>query len=519
MAETFKNLLHPKFLHMTLFGFSAGIPYYLIFSSLSLWLDQVGVESSSITYFSWAALGYSFKYLWSPLVDRLPIPILSAKMGQRRAWLLLIQLLIILAISLMAFTDPAQSAQALTQMALAVTLLGFSAATQDILIDAWRIEASTDKDIAMLSSVYTVGYRLGMLTSGAGALYVAAYFGTSMENYNYTAWQISYLSMAATILVGVATTLWIKEPQKAKSLVHSTKDYLAVILIFIIGITVIITVYRSLSPFTAQIQNMLFQWFNNKPLASLLTTLMQLGTSLTFAVLAALLTAKTPMVNTDMIKEVYWHPVHDLFKRHKKHIWLLVGIICTYRISDIVMGVTANLFYQYKGFDLDEIASIVKTFGLIMTISGGIVGGFLVVRYGIMKIMIIAAILSAATNLLFMVMDGMDKSLIYLTFMISADNLSQGMALTAFVGFLSLLVNRQFTAVQYAMFSSVMTLFPKILGGYSGGMVEQMGYANFYLMTAIIGIPVVLMLMYAVKIKAFEFTDQGQNNDQSKASQ
>ncbi|VAW46025.1 AmpG permease [hydrothermal vent metagenome] len=126
-----------------------------------------------------------------------------------------------------------------------------------------------------------------------------------------------------------------------------------------------------------------------------------------------------------------------------------------------------------------------------------------------MRIMIIAAILSAATNLLFMIMVDMDKSLVFLTFMISTDNLSQGMALTAFVGFLSLLVNRQFTAVQYAMFSSVMTLFPKILGGYSGGMVEQMGYANFYLMTAVIGIPVVLMLIYAVKINAFVFT---QNN-------
>ena len=157
---------------------------------------------------------------------------------------------------------------------------------------------------------------------------------------------------------------------------------------------------------------------------------------------------------------------------------------------------------------MDEIASIVKTFGLFMTISGGILGGFLVVKYGIMRIMIIAAVLSAATNLLFMMMVDMEKSLVFLTFMISADNLSQGMALTAFVGFLSLLVNRQFTAVQYAMFSSVMTLFPKILGGYSGGMVEQMGYANFYLMTAVIGIPVVLMLMYARRIKAFEFDQQ-----------
>jgi PAT family beta-lactamase induction signal transducer AmpG len=505
MSETVKHLLHPKFLHMTLFGFSAGIPYFLIFSSLSLWLDQVGVEKSAITYFSWAALGYSFKYLWSPLVDRLPIPYLSHKLGQRRAWLLCIQLLIMLAIALMAFTDPAQSVEALTQMALAVTLLGFSAATQDILIDAWRIEASTDKDIAMLSSVYTVGYRLGMVTSGAGALYIAAYFGTSIESYNYSAWKISYLSMALTLLVGIGTTLWIKEPKKADALVHNTRDYLAVIMIFIVSIAVMIVTYQLTSPFIASLKTGLFDLTSNQALATTLSTASQLFVALSLAILAAWLVSFSTWVNNDMIKDVYWLPVYDLFLKHRKHIGLLIGIICLYRISDIVMGVTANLFYQYKGFDLDEIASIVKTFGLFMTISGGILGGFLVVKYGIMKIMIIAAILSAATNLLFMMMVEMDKSLAFLTFMISADNLSQGMALTAFVGFLSLLVNRQFTAVQYAMFSSVMTLFPKILGGYSGGMVEQMGFANFYLMTAVIGIPVVLMLIYAVRINAFHF--------------
>ncbi len=505
MSETIKHLLHPKFLHMTLFGFSAGIPYFLIFSSLSLWLDQVGVEKSAITYFSWAALGYSFKYLWSPLVDRLPIPILSSRMGQRRGWLLFIQIMIMVAISLMAFTDPAHGVNALTQMALSVTLLGFTAATQDILIDAWRIEASTDKDIAMLSSVYTVGYRLGMLTSGAGALYIAAYFGTSMDHYNYGAWKISYLSMAATMLIGIGTTLWIKEPKKAAALVHNTKDYLAVVFIFIISIAVLILTYKQTAPFMVEFKAYLSQLTGNQPLATFITTTLQLLLALGFAALTAWLVSHSSMVNKAMIKDVYWSPVYDLFLRNKKHIGLLIGIICLYRISDIVMGVTANLFYQFKGFDLDEIASIVKTFGLIMTISGGILGGFLVVKFGIMRIMIIAAILSAATNLLFMIMVDMEKSLTFLTFMISADNLSQGMALTAFVGFLSLLVNRQFTAVQYAMFSSVMTLFPKILGGYSGGMVEQMGYANFYLMTAVIGIPVVLMLMYANKRQIFEF--------------
>ncbi len=505
MAETFKHLLHPKFLHMTLFGFSAGIPYFLIFSSLSLWLDQVGIEKSAITYFSWAALGYSFKFLWSPLVDRLPIPLLTAKMGQRRSWLILIQILVITAICWMGMTDPSQGHNALTRMALAVTLLGFSAATQDILVDAWRIEASNEKDITMLSSVYIVGYRIGMVTSGAGALFIADYLGTSMDNYQYSAWQTSYLIMACCMLVGLVTTLIIKEPKKPDTLAYQTSDYLAVLMIFIIAVATLIFCYQNTVDFFQSVQVNASELFMNQALGSVLATGGQLLLAITTAAFIAAMVAKTPMVNQHMIKEVYWTPIADLFKRHRKHMWLFIGIICTYKISDIVMGVTANLFYQEMGFTLGEIAGIAKSFGLAMTISGGLLGGFLVLRYGIMNMMILGAIVSAGSNLLFMVMAYTGKSLLFLTFMISADNLAQGLAGAVFVGFLSLLVNRQFTAVQYAMFSSVMTLFPKILGGYSGGMVEQMGFANFYLMTAVIGIPVLLMLIYARKVNAFNF--------------
>lgn len=508
MSETIKHLLKPKFLHMTLFGFSAGIPYFLIFSSLSLWLDQVGVEKSAITYFSWAALGYSFKFLWSPLVDRLPIPYLTAKMGQRRSWLIFIQTIIVIAICWMGLTDPAQGNNALTRMAIAVTLLGFSGATQDILIDAWRIEASNEKDITMLSSVYIVGYRLGSITSAGGALLIAGYLGTSMDSYKYAAWQTSYLIMAACMLVGVMTTLMVKEPKKPDQLVYQTRDYTAVLLVFVLAVFTLIFCYKNTTELFAALQISADNLFNNEVLASVIATGGQLLLALLMAGIIASLVAKTPLVNQTMIKEVYWTPVADLFKRHRKHIWLVLGIICTYKISDIVMGVTANLFYQHVGFSLGEIAGVAKSFGLIMTISGGLAGGFLVLRFGIMKMMVLGAVLSAGSNLLFMVMAYTGKSLLFLTFMISADNLAQGLAGAVFVGFLSLLVNRQFTAVQYAMLSSIMTLFPKVLGGYSGGMVEQMGFGNFYLMTAIIGIPVVLMLLYAMKINAFDFASQ-----------
>ena len=502
--SSFKYLFKRKFAHMALLGFSAGIPYFLIFSSLSLWLGQVGVEKSSITYFSWAALGYSFKFLWSPLVDRLPLPVLSNWLGKRRGWLLLTQLLVISAIIWMALIDPANGSSALTFMAFATVLLGFSAATQDIVVDAWRIEAANEKDIAILSSVYFIGYRTGMILSGAGALLLVSAFGSTNENYLYSAWRNSYLIMSAFMGVGVLATFIIKEPQvNEPDFQFETKDYFSVLLIFIFAVISFILVYSSFGSIEGDFKSYLRSLFSNSAFISFLIIFIKLSGSFVLALLIGKVVYKSKFVNKTMVRSTYVEPVKDLLIRHKKYVWLLVGIICLYRISDIVMGVVANLFYQEMGFDLNEIASIVKTFGVFMTLTGGLLGGFAVVRFGIIKVMIVGAILSALTNLLFMIMAYTGKSILFLVFMISADNLSQGFALTAFISFLSLLVNKHFTAVQYAMFSSVMTLFPKILGGYSGGMVDAMGFANFFLMTAVIGIPVVWMLANGLKNSDF----------------
>lgn len=501
MKNTLQHLFKAKFAHMTFLGFSAGIPYYLIFSSLSLWLDQVGIERAAITLFSWAFLGYSFKFLWSPLVDRLPIPWLSSMLGQRRSWLFVAQFSVILALVLMAMTDPAMGDQALTRMASAAVLLGFSAATQDILIDAWRIEAGNEQDIAMLSSLYIVGYRVGMITSGAGALYLADFFGTSSEQYIYTAWRNSYLIMAMTMLVGVVTTWLIKEPKHRKDWAYEVKDYLGVLLVFLVALTAFVISYLWAGGYQELVKSLAVQLFHNEALASVLATCFQMLVAFLAAFFVGSLIAKTPWVNTDMARGVYVSPVVDLFKQHKKHMWLLAGIICLYRIADLVMGVTANLFYQQMGYDLSEIATASKNIGLIMTLLGGLLGGYLAMRWGVIRVMILGASLSALTNLLFMMMAGMAKDFELLVYMISADNLSAGLAMAAFVAFLSLLVNKQFTAVQYAMFSSVMTLFPKILGGYSGAMVDALGYAQFFFTTFLMGLPVVLLLVYAEHIQ------------------
>ena len=190
--------------------------------------------------------------------------------------------------------------------------------------------------------------------------------------------------------------------------------------------------------------------------------------------------------------------MQDFFQRYGRSLaWLLLALVGLYRISDIVLGVMSNVFYQNLGFTKPEIATVVKSFGLLMAIFGGFIGGILAIRFGVLRILLLGAILSSATNLLFMLLAnaGHDMTLFYIV--VSADNLASGLASAAFVAFLSRLTNIEFTAVQYAIFSSVMTLLPKVLGGYSGGIVDMVGYPQFFLMTALIGVPVIALILLA----------------------
>lgn len=194
-------------------GFAAGLPYLLIFSTLSLWLNEAGIARKTVTLFSWAALGYSFKFVWSPLIDSLALPHLTRILGKRRAWLILAQGLIVFAIFLMGSVNP-QISGSLNTMAAAAVLLGFASATQDVVIDAYRIEIAPN-DSAMqtiMSSTYTVGYRLGLILAGGGSLWLAAQLGSTQSHYLYEAWRNTYWIMSAFMLIGVATTLMMREP-------------------------------------------------------------------------------------------------------------------------------------------------------------------------------------------------------------------------------------------------------------------------------------------------------------------
>jgi PAT family beta-lactamase induction signal transducer AmpG len=179
--------------------------------------------------------------------------------------------------------------------------------------------------------------------------------------------------------------------------------------------------------------------------------------------------------------------------------FIILLFISVFRISDITMGVMANPFYLDKGYTLIEIANITKFFGFFMTLAGAALGGILVVRFGIMRPLLLGAVMVASTNLLFAMLAGMEPNLIMLAVVISADNLSGGLATSAFIAYLSSLTNTAYTATQYALFSSLMTLFPKFIGGFSGVIVDAAGYSFFFVYAALVGIPAILLVLYLMQ--------------------
>ncbi len=506
--ESVREFKNPRVITMLFLGFSAGLPLLLIFSSLSLWLREAGVERSAVTFFSWAALGYSFKFVWAPLIDQLPLPGLTRVLGRRRAWMLVAQLSIIAAIGTMASIDPNAGSNGLTLMALAAVLLGFSSATQDIVIDAYRIE-SADSDLqALLSATYIVGYRSAMLVAGAGSLFLATWFGSSSEIYVYQAWQFTYGLMAACMLVGVSTTFIINEPQNRSpdGMIETNADYARFLLMFVIAAAGFIASFYFSGDIARSGKSVLSDMVGNRYLAGFFIECLRLAIAIGVAGILVWSLIKTEVVREEMVERSYLTPVRDFFQRYGPTLaWLLLALVGLYRISDIVLGVISNVFYYDLGYSKAEIGQAVWVFGVIMTILGGLIGGLLSMRFGVMRVLFLGALLSAATNLLFMILATVGYDMAWLYIVISADNLSAGLASAAFVAFLSSLTNVSFTATQYAIFSSLMTLLPKLLGGYSGTMVDTIGYSNFFLLTAVLGIPVLLLIVVAARRSEFSF--------------
>lgn len=510
-SAALRTWAHPGAIAMLFLGFAAGIPILLIFSTLSVWLREAGVERSAVTFFSWAALGYSFKFLWAPIIDLLPLPFLTKKLGRRRAWLLLAQMLIIAAICGMASVDPAGGEGSLALMALWAVALGFSSATQDIVIDAYRIEKGEEALQALFASMYIAGYRMGMLVAGAGSLFLADYLGGGAAGYSYSVWRTTYLLMAATMGCGLMTTLCIKEPVRvslSRGHSYSEVEYLRFLAVFALTMAAFAVTFFYLGSFLDKTMPPLA--VKEGGVILFFGELLRFALAVGVAGAVAWVTVLSGLADRKMVAQAYLSPVRDFFLRYGGRtamlILLLVGI---YRMSDVVLGVVSNVFYLDMGFSKTAIAGITKSFGLAMTLVGGFLGGLLTARFGVGKILLLGAVLSAATNLLFMLLAGSGADLALLTVVIGTDNLSAGIATTAFIAFLSSLTSISFTAVQYAIFSSLMTLLPKVIGGYSGTMVSAFGYGKFFLATALMGVPVLFLIAWVERLRTRKVAAEG----------
>jgi PAT family beta-lactamase induction signal transducer AmpG len=484
---------------MGFLGFSAGLPLLLIFSSLSIWLTEAGVERSAVTLFSWAALGYSFKFVWAPLIDKLPLPWLTHRLGRRRAWLLTAQVAIAASIAAMALTDPADH---LYLMAVAATVLGFSSATQDIVIDAFRIESAPPRLQALMSSAYIAGYRIGMLAAGAGALKLAAAFASG-DGYDYAAWQAAYLWMAAAMAIGMATTLVAREPRVESSeedYMLRPGQYARFLALFAISVAAFVAGFILFGAASDPLQGILTPILG-EGFAGLIGEALRLGLAIATAVAVGKAAVSAGLLEAGLFSRAYVEPATDFFHRYGRLALLILLLVGLYRISDIVLGVVSNVFYTEMGYSKDQIANIAKTFGLFMTLAGGFLGGGLALRFGVMRILLLGALLSSLTNLLFVLLASSAPSSGLLTLVIAADNLSAGLASAAFVAYLSGLTNISFTAFQYAVFSSLMTLFPKTLGGYSGAIIDQVGYPHFFVGTALLGLPIMAVIWYLDRLE------------------
>lgn len=494
-GDSLAALCHPRVITMLFLGFSAGIPILLIFGTLSLWLREAGFERTTITFFSWAALGYSFKFVWAPLVDKIPLPGLTARLGRRRAWMLTAQIAVATAIVAMALNDPQSSP---TVTALCAVALGFSAATQDIVIDAYRIESAGQDLQAMMSSTYMAGYRIAMLLAGAGALYLASIFGGDAGTYVYRGWMIAYGAMAACMLVGMATTLVIAEPDVTRAPDTAFADpianlrfvgvFLAAATAFAGGFVIAATPVDALKAALAGAMDPL--------LAGFIAEVLHLATAIALAGALAWGLVALGAAPKRMLIEGYVEPLADFVRRHGRLAFLILALIALYRIADVVMGVIANVFYSDLGFSKEEIALYSKTYGLFSTIGGGFVSGVLAMRYGVTRILFVGAVLAAASNLLFAFVATQAADGPLLIAVIVADNISAGIASAAFVAYLSGLTSVSFTAMQYALYTSLMTLAPKLIAGYSGSMVDSLGYPTFFVVTALMGLPVLLLIAW-----------------------
>lgn len=412
-SSIWQTFAQPSAFTLFIFGFASGLPFLLVGGTLSVWLKDSGVSLESIGLISLAGLAYALKFLWAPLVDHYRLPLLG-KLGRRRSWLVFVQAMLGAMLLWMSTLDPRTS---LSLFVILTVAAGWAGATQDVVIDAYRIEIAPESAQGALAATYTLGYRLALLVSGALALFLA----------DHLAWSYIYASLAALVFVLLLWTLLSKEPDTPELLHHSGD------------------IWQTLWPSVSE-------------------------------------------------------PFKDFFTRYAGITGIaLLCFMGLFKISDQMLGVMALPFYLDSGFSKTEIASVSKLFGVWVGIAGAFLGGAAVIRYGTTAMLYLAIALASISNLLYLLLAIFPGNLSLFIAVIGGENISGGFLGAVAVAWLSSLVSRQYTATQYALFSSLVALPGKLLGGFSGFMVTGMGYSGFFILSTFLGIPSLLLLLWLSK--------------------
>jgi PAT family beta-lactamase induction signal transducer AmpG len=415
---------------MLFLGFGSGLPFYLVYGTLSAWLRQDGIVRSTISMLAWVGLVFTLKFLWAPFVDRVPLPGLQRLLGRRRSWMLVGQIGIVAALANLSTAHPKAD---LAQVAVGALFLAFFSATQDIAMDAWRIESAPDKEQGAMAAAYQIGYRAAIICSTAGALGLAQVAG----------WHTSYATMAGLGLVGVITTLLVREPPARVAPVGEHQEQ--------------------------RVQDWLARRTHWPPFAR------AVGAQFVGAVVC---------------------PLTDFIGRFPVRIAaLLLLLIGSYRLTDFAMGVMANPFYIDHGYTLGQIATVVKFVGLALSMIGVVLSGVVIARYGIVRALVLGSTLIISSNLAFAwLATTAGPTIVGLGFANGLDAMALALHGTALIAFLSALTSSRYTATQYALFSSWYALPGKLLEGASGHVVDRIGYPHFFMYTASLSIPALLLI-------------------------
>lgn len=408
ILSSFSIYFKKRLLIILLFGFSSGLPLLLTLSTLSFWFSKVGIDKRTIGLFALVGMPYVWKFLWAPFLDRFKLPFLTNALGRRRGWLLSVQILLALSIIMMGHSKPEQNLFLTAVFALCVS---FFSATQDILIDAYRIESLDPSEYAAGGGVEVFGYRLGMIISGGVALSLS----------DTVSWETVYLIMGFFMGIGILTTLFCKEPASSKQLDLSSKTLRSTVI----------------DPFL------------------------------------------------DFITRPGWY-------------WVLAFVLL-YRFGDNLIGQMATVFYQKLGFTGTEIGMVTKTFGIWMVVVGGLLGGVIAKRIGIMKTLMVGGISHVISNGFFILLALHGHSMPYLYGTIISENLSGGVMTSAFVAYLSRLCNLKFTATQYALFTAIMAVGRVFVQSTSGFLAERFDWVAFFLIASVAALPGLILLSYLMK--------------------